>query len=109
MILLVIPLGNLKLGGFSEKYLPPDNPVRIAQENFDKLFPDFRTQQLTLVIQSNFGSKVTDQQVAEIRNDVGSSPDSPIRTGRNDPARRSRTTPVAGPDGTTHPKDDTVG
>ena len=52
MILLIIPLGRLSLGGFSEKYLPPTNPVRQAQEHFDKLFPGYRTEQVTLVIQS---------------------------------------------------------
>ena len=35
MILLVIPLGNIALGGMSEKYLPPSNSVRQAQEEFD--------------------------------------------------------------------------
>ncbi len=51
MIALVIPLHNLSFGGMSEKYLPPDNSVRLAQENFDKLFPGYRTNQLTLVIE----------------------------------------------------------
>ena len=67
MIVLVIPLGQLALGGISEKYLPPDNSVRSAQENFDKTFPGFRTEPLTLVIQNTDGEPVTDQQVAEIR------------------------------------------
>ncbi|MFI5506494.1 MMPL family transporter [Mycobacterium sp. NPDC051804] len=67
MIVLVIPLGQLALGGISEKYLPPDNSVRSAQENFDKTFPGFRTEPLTLVIQNTDGQPVTDQQVAEIR------------------------------------------
>ena len=40
MIVLVIPLGQLALGGISEKYLPPNNSVRVAQEDFDKTFPD---------------------------------------------------------------------
>jgi len=39
MIALVIPLHNLSFGGMSEKYLPPNNSVRLAQEKFDKLFP----------------------------------------------------------------------
>ncbi|EHB55378.1 large membrane protein [Mycolicibacterium rhodesiae JS60] len=51
MILLIIPLGKLTLGGFSEKYLPPTNSVRQAQEDFDRTFPGFRTEQMTLVIQ----------------------------------------------------------
>jgi trehalose monomycolate/heme transporter len=68
MVILIIPLGQLALGGISEKYLPPDNSVRQAQEEFDKTFPGFRTEPLTLVIESDNGQPVTDQQVAEIRN-----------------------------------------
>jgi RND superfamily putative drug exporter len=68
MILLIIPLGQLSLGGISEKYLPPDNSVRLAQEEFDKIFPGFRTEPLTLVIESTNGQPVTDQQIAEVRN-----------------------------------------
>jgi len=68
MILMIIPLGKLALGGISEKYLPPDNSVRVAQEEFDKIFPGFRTEPLTLVLQSANGQPVTDQQVAEVRN-----------------------------------------
>ena len=67
MIILIIPLGQLALGGISEKYLPPDNSVRQAQEQFDKTFPGFRTEPLTLVIESDNGEPVTDQQIAEIR------------------------------------------
>ncbi len=52
MILLIIPLGQLALGGISEKYLPPDNPVRMAQEDFDRTFPGYRTEKLTLVIEN---------------------------------------------------------
>src|SRR6478736_1790008 len=68
MIVLIIPLGGLALGGISEKYLPPDNSVRLAQEHFDRLFPGFRTEPLTLVIESTDGQPVSDQQVAEVRN-----------------------------------------
>jgi RND superfamily putative drug exporter len=68
MIILIIPLGQLKLGGISEKYLPPDNSVRTAQENFDRTFPQFRTEPLTMVIQRDDGQPVTDDQVAEVRN-----------------------------------------
>ena len=109
MILLIIPLGNLKLGGFSEKYLPPTNPVRVAQEKFDKLFPGYRTQQLTLVIQSNNGGKVTDQQVAEIRNDVGSVSGFTDKNWQERPCPTIAGNPcVAGPNATSHPKDDSV-
>ncbi|MEO3759028.1 MMPL family transporter [Mycobacterium sp. B14F4] len=70
MILLIIPLGQLALGGISEKYLPPDNSVRVAQEDFDRSFPGFRTEPLTLVIQNTDGQPVTDQQIAEIRSEA---------------------------------------
>ncbi len=68
MIVLIVPLGKLSLGGISEKYLPPDNSVRTAQEEFDKIFPGFRTEPITLVMKNNDDQPVTDQQVAEIRN-----------------------------------------
>ena len=109
MIALVIPLHNLSFGGMSEKYLPPDNSARLAQENFDKLFPGYRTNQLTLVIKSNNHSKVTDQQVAQIRSDAASI------SGFTDKTWQERACPaiagnpcVAGTNGTTRPKDDSV-
>ncbi|AWV48830.1 integral membrane protein [Mycobacterium leprae Kyoto-2] len=67
MILLVIPLGNLSFGGMSEKYLPPNNAVRQSQEHFDQLFPGYRTNPLTLVIQTSNHQPVTDQEIADIR------------------------------------------
>jgi trehalose monomycolate/heme transporter len=70
MILLIIPLGKLSFGGMSEKYLPPDNSARVAQQQFDQIFPGFRTEKLTLVIQSDNGKDVTSQQVADVRNRV---------------------------------------
>ena len=69
MILLIIPLGQLTLGGISEKYLPPDNPVRMAQEDFDRTFPGYRTETLTLVIQD-----ATPEQVEEIRSEAAQIP-----------------------------------
>lgn len=67
MVLMIIPLGKLSLGGISEKYLPPDNSVRQAQQEFDKIFPGFRTEPITLVMKSTNGQPVTDAQVADIR------------------------------------------
>jgi RND superfamily putative drug exporter len=68
MIVLIIPLGQLALGGISEKYLPPDNSVRTAQEEFDKIFPGFRTEPITMVIKNNNGDPITEQQIADVRN-----------------------------------------
>jgi RND superfamily putative drug exporter len=67
MILLIIPLGQLSLGGISEKYLPPSNSVRQAQEEFDKIFPGFRTEPITIVMKGVDNQPVTDNQVAEVR------------------------------------------
>ncbi len=66
MILLIVPLGQLTLGGISEKYLPPDNPVRQAQEDFDRTFPGYRTETLALVIQN-----ADPAQVDEIKSEAG--------------------------------------
>lgn len=74
MTLLVIPLGQLALGGYSEKYLPPDNAVRMAQEQFDREFSEFRTEPLTLVIRSDNGEPITDQQLAELRSEAQTVP-----------------------------------
>ena len=68
LIVLILPLGNLALGGISEKYLPPTNSVRQAQEEFDRTFPGFRVEPITLVIQSTDDQPVTDEQVAQVRN-----------------------------------------
>lgn len=108
MILLVIPLGNLSFGGMSEKYLPPNNPVRQAQEHFDKQFPGYRTEQLTVVIESTNGSKVTDQQVADIRNRISSISGFTDKTWEERPCPTIAGNPcVSGPNGT-HPKNDSI-
>ncbi|HWS92838.1 MAG TPA: MMPL family transporter, partial [Mycobacterium sp.] len=67
MIFLTVPVFNISLGGMSEKYLPPNNAVRQSQEHFDKLFPGYRTNPLTLVIQSTNHQPVTDGQIADVR------------------------------------------
>ncbi len=67
MLALILPVGKLSLGGISEKYLPPNNAVRQAQEQFDKLFPGYRTNPLTLVIQTTNHQPVSDQQIADVR------------------------------------------
>lgn len=67
MTLLVLPIGSLTLAGISEKYLPPDNAVRQSQEQFDKLFPGFRTEQINLVMKREDGEPITNAQIADMR------------------------------------------
>ncbi|WP_024801611.1 MMPL family transporter [Nocardia sp. BMG51109] len=50
LLLLIIPVKDLKFGGISETYLPPDNSTRLAQEEFDELFPQYRSNPLQLVM-----------------------------------------------------------
>ncbi len=70
LIVLILPLGNLALGGISEKYLPPDNSVRQAQEEFDRTFPGFRVEPITLVMQSTNGQPISDAEVAQVRSEA---------------------------------------
>ncbi len=53
LVLLILPIGNLAFGGLSEKYLPPDNPTRLAQQEFDQLFPLRKSDPIELVFVSN--------------------------------------------------------
>nr|WP_246461009.1 MMPL family transporter [Nocardia transvalensis] len=53
LLLLIIPVQNLKFGGISETYLPPDNPTRVAQEKFDEVFPLRKTDPIQLVIETD--------------------------------------------------------
>ena len=56
LLALTLPIGNLAFGGINETYLPPDNPTRVAQEQFDELFPGQRTEPIKLVIQNAQGA-----------------------------------------------------
>jgi uncharacterized membrane protein YdfJ with MMPL/SSD domain len=91
LIVLILPLGNLALGGISEKYLPPTNAVRQAQEEFDKTFPGFRVEPITLVMQSTDGGPVTDAEVAQVRSEALGIPG--FAEPNNDPANMWRERP----------------
>nr|WP_067820736.1 MMPL family transporter [Nocardia inohanensis] len=52
LLLLILPVRNLVFGGFSEKYLPPDNSVRMAKEQIDELFPNRRSDPIQLILVS---------------------------------------------------------
>ncbi|RVW01765.1 MMPL family transporter [Rhodococcus spongiicola] len=58
LLLLILPMSGIKFGGINETYLPPDNPTRIAQEQFDELFPGQRTEPVKLVISGAEGMQV---------------------------------------------------
>ncbi|AYJ47942.1 MMPL family transporter [Rhodococcus sp. P1Y] len=58
LVLLTLPVGNIKFGGINETYLPPDNVTREAQGEFDTLFPGQRTEPIKAVIQNAQGSNL---------------------------------------------------
>ncbi|WP_449289788.1 MMPL family transporter [Nocardia jiangsuensis] len=49
LAILIVPMKNLAFGGFSEKYLPPDNPTRLAQTEIDTHFPLRRSDPIELI------------------------------------------------------------
>lgn len=49
LFLLILPIRSIAFGGFTEKYLPPDNPTRVAQEQIDKYFPFRKSDPLQLI------------------------------------------------------------
>ncbi|PTR43280.1 RND superfamily putative drug exporter [Rhodococcus sp. OK611] len=65
LLLLTIPISGIKLGGINETYLPPDNPTRLAQEQFDELFPSYRTEPIKLVFEGAQGTPQITQIVKE--------------------------------------------
>lgn len=50
LALLILPVHNVALGGISERFLPPDNPARTAQEHFDRLFPLRQIGTVSLIV-----------------------------------------------------------
>lgn len=59
LLLLTIPISGIKFGGINETYLPPDNPTRLAQEQFDELFPNNRSEPVKLVVEGAQGAELT--------------------------------------------------
>ena len=50
LVALILPFSNVRFGGINETYLPPDNPTRVAQEQYDADFPGSRTDPVKLVV-----------------------------------------------------------
>ncbi|MFC7446683.1 MMPL family transporter [Rhodococcus daqingensis] len=65
LLLLTIPISNIKFGGINETYLPPDNPTRVAQGEFNDLFPNSRSEPVKLVIDGAQGTAQITQIVRE--------------------------------------------
>ncbi|MGV9670784.1 MMPL family transporter [Gordonia sp. NPDC003504] len=74
LLVLTIPFGGIKFGGISEQYLPPDNPSRIAQENFDRYFPTERTEEIKLVIMYDENDSSAGNKIAQIADEANKIP-----------------------------------
>ncbi|MEX6463566.1 MMPL family transporter [Dietzia cinnamea] len=59
LVALIIPFSGVKFGGINETYLPPDNPTRVAQEEYDQNFPGTRTDPVKLVILGSDGATLS--------------------------------------------------
>ncbi|WP_028477843.1 MMPL family transporter [Nocardia sp. CNY236] len=75
---LALPLRHIEFGGFSERYLDRDHPARVAQQDFDSLFPQMRIEPVKLVV---VGAQP--QQLGDIRHAASQVPG---LTGRFEPA-----------------------
>ena len=89
LLALILPFTNVQFGGINETHLPPDEPTRVAQENYDELFPDQRTDPVKLVIRGH-----DSQSLSQIRNDAN---DAPGLTGPFDFARSGNTDDAGNP------------
>ncbi|MEV0711232.1 MMPL family transporter [Nocardia aurea] len=58
LLLLIIPVKNLAFGGINERYLPPDNPTRVALQEFYQIFPLKKTDPIQLVFVSDNSTDV---------------------------------------------------
>ncbi|MBC7306647.1 MAG: MMPL family transporter, partial [Dietzia sp.] len=59
LVALIIPFSGVKFGGINETYLPPDNPTRVAQEEYDQNFPGTRTDPVKLVVLGSDGATLS--------------------------------------------------
>ncbi|WP_144792463.1 MMPL family transporter [Corynebacterium singulare] len=60
LIALTLPVLGVKFGGINETYLPPDNDVRVAQDQFNEDFPSFRTEPVKLVVKNATNEQLVD-------------------------------------------------
>ncbi|GAB0104395.1 hypothetical protein JMUB6875_33690 [Nocardia sp. JMUB6875] len=58
LLLLIVPVRNIAFGGFSEKYLPPDNTVRVAQQQIDSYFPYRKSDPIELIVKTDDSTQV---------------------------------------------------
>ena len=60
LLLLMLPIGGIAFGGINESYLPPTQETRVAQDEFNEKFPQFRTEPVKLVVQNADNTQLVD-------------------------------------------------
>ncbi|GED96147.1 MMPL family transporter [Gordonia crocea] len=70
LLALIIPFGNIQFGGISERYLPPDNATRMAQEAFDAkdAFPRERTEEVKIIVVYRVDSDEDQNKLVALQN-----------------------------------------
>ncbi|MFF3568738.1 MMPL family transporter [Nocardia jiangxiensis] len=58
LVLLIAPVRDIAFGGITERFLPPDNQTRLAQQHFDRIFPLRQTGPISLILITNDTSAV---------------------------------------------------
>ncbi|MQY17172.1 MMPL family transporter [Nocardia macrotermitis] len=58
LVLLIAPIRDIAFGGITERFLPPDNPTRVAQQHFDRIFPLRQTGPISLILITNDSAAV---------------------------------------------------
>ncbi|WP_405496441.1 MMPL family transporter [Nocardia sp. NBC_00511] len=58
LLVLILPVRNIAFGGFSEKYLPPDDTTRVAQQMIDTNFPLRKSDPVELIIVAKDSTEV---------------------------------------------------
>ncbi|MBE7162055.1 MAG: MMPL family transporter [Williamsia herbipolensis] len=74
LLVLIVPFSNISFGGITEKYLPPDNAFRTAQEDFDRIFPTQRTEEIKLVVRYDENSSSDGAKLQQIANEANKIP-----------------------------------
>ncbi|MFB7718768.1 MMPL family transporter [Nocardia sp. NPDC056100] len=52
LVVLIAPVRDIAFGGISERFLPPEQPTRTAQQHFDELFPLRETDPVEIVVRT---------------------------------------------------------
>ncbi|GAA1080776.1 MMPL family transporter [Tsukamurella spumae] len=69
LLAICIPIVGLQFGGISQTYLPPDNKTRMAQDQFQELFPDNTGQPVKIVF-----TNASDAQIKQVLDEANKIP-----------------------------------